>query len=164
MKQATRTRLGLLVGVGALLALAGWQLQRDQQDAGQTLLNLAPSAITRIELSMQGAATEHYAKRDGHWWRIDGTPVRADEGRLGELTETAAAAVLSWRPLSDFDPAKIGLAKPSAVLSLDGQQLDFGETSVTGPQRYVRVGSRVALISLRYAPRPATGVRKEPDA
>ncbi|MFC5742520.1 hypothetical protein [Dyella tabacisoli] len=164
MKRATRTRLSLLLGVSALLALTGWQLQRDQQHAKETLLSIAPEAITQIELSLQGTPTEHYAKRDGHWWRTDGTPTRADEGRLGELTEIAAASVLSWRPLSDFDPAKIGLTKPLAVLSLDGQRLEFGEVSVTGPQRYVRVGTRVALVSMRYTPRPATGLRKKPDA
>jgi hypothetical protein len=39
------------------------------------------------------------------------------------------------------------------VLELDGQTLEFGESSVTGPQHYVRVGQRVALVSMRYMPR-----------
>jgi hypothetical protein len=73
------------------------------------------------------------------------------------MADTAAAHVLSWRPASDFDLAKIGLAPPKAVLDLDGQTLEFGETSVTGPQHYVRVGQRIALVSERYMPRsPAT--------
>jgi hypothetical protein len=77
--------------------------------------------------------------------------------RLGDLADTAAAHVLSWRPAGDFDPAKIGLAPPRAVLELDGQRLEFGESSVTGPQHYVRIGQRVALVSSRYVPRsPAT--------
>jgi hypothetical protein len=95
----------------------------------------------------------HYEKHAGHWWRIDGTPARAIDGRLDELAGTAAASVLSWRPASDFDPAKIGLVPPRAVLDLDGQALEFGETSVTGPQHYVRVGQRIALVSERYMPR-----------
>src|SRR3546814_10781498 len=97
--------------------------------------------------------TLHYEKRDGHWWRTDGTPTRANDARLNDLADTAAAHVLSWRPASDFDPAKIGLAPPHAVLELDGQRLEFGESSVTGPQHYVRVGNRIALVSSRYVPR-----------
>jgi hypothetical protein len=156
MKRATRQRLWLIVGAVVLAAVAGWQWQRDNDEAPGTLLKLAPETITSVALGIGTHPEEHYVKRDGHWWRIDGAPSRADDGRLGELADTAAAAVLSWRPLSDFVPAKIGLAPPLAVLSLDGQRLEFGETSVTGPQRYVRVGDRVALISIRYMPRQAT--------
>jgi hypothetical protein len=157
MKRSTRQLAWMTAGAVALMAVAAWQWQRDAEEAPGTLLSLAPAAISRIELSIGAGASEHYAKRDDHWWRTDGTPARADDGRLGELADTASAEVLSWRPASDFDPAKIGLKPPVAVLTLDGQTLEFGETSVTGPQRYVRVGDRVALISVRYTPRPATG-------
>ena len=77
----------------------------------------------------------------------------ADDDRLRDLADIAAARVLSWRPLTDFEPAKIGLAPPQAVLTLDGQTLAFGVNAVAGPQRYVRVGERVALVSARYMPR-----------
>ncbi|WP_109127106.1 hypothetical protein [Dyella sp. C11] len=156
MKRAAKQRLGIAAGVVVLLALAGWQWQQDRAQAPGTLLKLAPGAISRVALAIGSAPTEHFERRDGHWWRTDGTPVRADDGRLGELTDTASAAVLSWRPASDFDPARIGLASPVAVLTLDDQRLEFGETSVTGPQRYVRVGDRVALVPVRYTPRLAT--------
>lgn len=156
MKRATRQRLWLAGGIAVLLAVAGWQWQQDRTQATGTLLALDPANVNSVALAIGNGNTEHFTRRDGHWWRTDGTPSRADDGRLGELTDTAAAAVLSWRPLHDFDPAKIGLATPVAVLTLDGQRLEFGETSVTGPQRYVRVGDRVALISVRYTPRGAT--------
>jgi hypothetical protein len=157
MKRATRQRLWLAAGILVIVAIAGWQWQQDRAQATGTLLTLDPAGVHDISLALGSGSTEHFARRDGHWWRTDGTPARADDGRLGELADTAAAAVLSWRPLHDFDPGKIGLATPMAVLTLDGQRLEFGETSVTGPQRYVRVGDRVALISVRYTPRGATG-------
>ncbi|WP_430391710.1 hypothetical protein [Dyella sp. 20L07] len=156
MKRTTRQRLWLIGGAAVLVSAAAWQWQRDASDAPGTLLKKPPSTVSEITLGIGNSPMEHYTKRDGHWWRTDGAPVRTDDGRLGELSDTAAAEVLSWRPASDFDAAKIGLAPPLAVLSLDGQRLEFGETSVTGPQRYVRVGDRVALISMRYMPRPAT--------
>ncbi len=157
MRRSARQRLSLLLAALALLLLAGWQWQRDARNATGKLTALDAAAISRIALTLPGAPTLHYEKRDGHWWRVDGTPVRAIDARLGDLADTAAAHVLSWRPASDFEPAKIGLAPPRAVLVLDGQALEFGESSVTGPQHYVRVGQRVALVSSRYVPRsPAT--------
>lgn len=161
MKRAARQRLGVLFVVLTLLALVGWQRQRDARDAPGTLLALAPASISRIALRIGNAPAMHYEKRAGHWWRVDGTATRTDDGRLAELADTAAAPVLRWRPASDFQPARIGLAPAQAVLSLDGQTLEFGETSVTGPQRYVRVGERIALISARYAPRPPTGTVRQ---
>ncbi|MEO5830869.1 MAG: hypothetical protein ABIQ36_09905 [Rhodanobacter sp.] len=155
MKRAHRQNLLLLLGVLALLGVAGWQLQRDaRQDTGN-LTALDPATITRIRLTLPSAAPLNYEKRgDGHWWRVDGSPNRvSDDDRLNDITDIAAAHVLSWRPISDFEPAKIGLAPPRSVLLLNGQKLEFGESSVTGPQHYVRVGERVALVSSRYMPR-----------
>ncbi|HEX7732498.1 MAG TPA: hypothetical protein VF415_07610, partial [Rhodanobacter sp.] len=74
---------------------------------------------------------------------------------MATLAAAAAAPVLQWRPAGDFDAAKIGLAPPLAVLTLDGQRLAFGAVSATGPQCYVRAGGRVALVSLRFMPRAA---------
>ena len=157
MKRSTRQRLFLLLAVLALSLLAGWQWQRDARNGTGNLTALDPAGISRIALTLPGAPTLHYEKRDGHWWRTDGTPVRAIDARLSDLADTAAAHVLSWRPASDFEPVKIGLAPPRAVLVLDGHVLEFGESSVTGPQHYMRVGQRIALVSSRYVPRsPAT--------
>ncbi|MHA6205916.1 hypothetical protein ACXU4B_15930 [Dyella soli] len=157
MTRAGRQRAWIIAAAVALVAVAAWQWQHDRAAAPGTLLAAPPASISKVELSIGSRPAEHYTRHDGHWWRTDDGNVRADDGRLGELTDTAAAAVLSWRPISDFEPARIGLAPPAAVLSLDGQRLEFGETSVTGPQRYVRVGDRVALVSVRYTPRPVSG-------
>ena len=157
MKRATRQRLILLLAVLALLVLASWQLQRDARNETGLLTSIDPASVSHITLTLPGTPAMHYEKRDGHWWRTDGTPARANDARLSDLADAAAAHVLSWRPASDFDPVKIGLAPPKAVLDLDGQTLEFGESSVTGPQHYVRVGQRIALVSERYMPRsPAT--------
>jgi hypothetical protein len=157
MIRANRQRLLLLLATFALLALAGWQWQRDDAHDQGRLTARDPASIVHVTLTLPGTPTLHYEKRAGHWWRIDDTPTRASDARLNELADTAAAHVLSWRPVSDFDLLKVGLLPPQAVLGLDGQTLEFGETSVTGPQHYVRVGQRIALVSARYMPRsPAT--------
>lgn len=153
MKRAVRRRLALLAAVLVLLALAGWQFRLDAGQGDHVLTSLDPGSIQRITLTLPGAPTMHYQKRSGHWWRTDGTPVPATDTRLTDLADTAAAPVLAWRAASDFELDKVGLAPPRAVLDLDGTTLEFGELSVTGPQHYVRVGQRVALVSARYMPR-----------
>lgn len=148
-------RLAFFALAAALLGAAGWQWRSDREQVPGTLLALDPAAVQRIDLAWQGGASEHYARRDGHWQAVDGTLLPVDEGRLADLAATATAPVQSWRPLAEFDPAKIGLAPAPVVLTLDGQALSFGEIAVTGPLRYVRAGDRVALVALRYTPRPA---------
>ena len=155
MKRAARQRLTLLLVVLALLALVGWQLRRDASHESGALTALDPATISHINLTLPGAASLHYEKRaNGHWWRTDGTPGRvANDDRLNDLTDIAAAQVLSWRAASDFNPAKIGLSPPRAILDLDGQSLAFGTSVVTGSQHYVRVGQRITLVSSRFMPR-----------
>ena len=161
MTRAARQRIAVLGGVLALLALAFWQWRADARVAPGVLLDVAPSAIQRVSLAIGDAPPMRYEQRDGHWWRVDGAPHPADDGRLAELAATAAAPVASWRAASDFDLARIGLSPPQAVLHLDGQTLEFGEVAAIGPLRYVRVGARVALVPARYAPRPPTGTVRQ---
>ena len=159
MKRVARSRLLLLLGVAALVALALWQWRRDERDAPGSLLALDPAAITQVTLQLGDAPATHYTKRGSHWWRDDGR--RADGRYLDSLTAVAGAPVLQWRHASDFDAAKIGLVPPKAVLTLDGLRLAFGAVSATGPQCYVQVGERVALVSLRFMPQAAEQERIE---
>lgn len=157
MKRATRRRLAWLAVVGIVVVAALWQWQRDRLNDPGNLLGIDPAAVNQIGLQFQSAPMQHYSRHDDHWWRADGQNARADDGRLDELTQTAAAEVLQWRPVQDFSLSRIGLAPPLAILELNGRRVEFGETSVTGPQRYVRVDDRIALIPARYSPRPVEG-------
>jgi hypothetical protein len=153
MRRAARQRWIVLGIAVALLVLAAIQYRHDRAHAPGTLLGMDPASVTAVTLELPGKPAERYRRRDGHWWRDDGQ--RADDGRLDELAGIAAAPVAGWRPASGFDLARIGLAPPILRLRLDDHALEFGTTAVTGPLRYVRVGDRVALVPLRYTPRPA---------
>jgi hypothetical protein len=157
MKRKTRGRLVLLAVVGIVVIAALWQWQRDRRNDPGHLLGIDPATVDQIGLQFQNAPMQRYSRHDGHWWKADGHDERADDGRLNELAEAAAADVLQWRPVQDFSLPRLGLAPPLATLELNGRRVEFGETSVTGPQRYVRVGDRIALIPARYSPRPIEG-------
>jgi hypothetical protein len=156
MKRSTRRMLGLTLIVAALAVAAWWQVRNDQESAPGVLTSLKPDAITRVNLEIGNTATEHYVKRDHHWWRVDqAEPERADDLRLGELVNIAAAPVENWQPASTYNFAKIGLAPPQARLELDGQTILFGGMTAIGQNAYVHVGDRVGIVSLRYMPRSA---------
>lgn len=158
MNRAARQRLIVFVVVAALVGLTGWQVHRDNAVIrDHTLLPIAPAAITHIELAFRGGSAQRYTRRDGHWTLDAATPAPADDGRLGELTSLAGSPVYSWRPIGDFNPAKIGLAPPLATLQLDDLKLEYGELTAVGEQRYVRIGDRVALVPAQAFPRPASG-------
>lgn len=147
---------GLLVLV-LLVGAVAWQWHADATDAREhTLTSLAPDAVSRIEVGLAGLPVQRFERRDGHWVGDTG---QADQGRAAELAALAATPVAEWKPAGDFDPAKIGLKPPLAVLVLDGTRLEFGEMTALGRQRYVRAGNRVAFVpaqALPRAPRTAT--------
>jgi hypothetical protein len=153
MKRAQRRWAWLAACVAVLVALAAWQWRHDRAAAPGVLLALDPAAITHIEVQVRGQPPQRFEKRAGHWWMLTPASQRADDDRLDAMTAIAAAPVVRWRAAGDFDAATIGLDPPALVLTLDGESIAYGTMAAFGPQRYVRVGQRVALIPAQYAPR-----------
>lgn len=161
MRRSVRRRLVLLIAVIALVVLAAWQWQRQQQRHPSTLLGIDPASITHIEVTAQSGPTRRFEKRDGQWFMTAPQQGRAKAEHIDKLIEVASAKVLRWRPRSDFDLAKIGLNKPFAILHLNDQILRFGAVAALAPQRYVEVGDHVALIPARYGAALAATVDSE---
>ncbi|GAP64797.1 hypothetical protein MBSD_n0079 [Mizugakiibacter sediminis] len=161
MRRVVVRRLALAAGVAALLAAAAWQLRQERTASPDTLLALDPAAVTRVEVQMAGGPPRRFERRDGHWWMTAPQAGRADDAHLADLAAIAAAPALQWRPLSDFAPAKIGLAPPAATLTLDGETLRFGTLAPFARARYVQVGARIALVPDRYTPYLAVDPQRE---
>ncbi|HET8897804.1 MAG TPA: hypothetical protein VFN09_03345 [Rhodanobacteraceae bacterium] len=150
MRRETRQRLQLYAVVLLLASIAWCSARKDNTLPPGQLLGLDPATINQVEVQAADGELRQFERRDGVWWMIQPTEAPADPAHLERLTEIAAATPLRWRPRKDFDTARIGLAKPFATLTLDGQRLVFGGLSALGPQRYVAVGDHVALIGARY--------------
>lgn len=153
MRRRTRHRLLGLVALAVLLVVTAWQYLGDRAREPGTLLPLTPAAVTRIDVERAGHPAHHYVRRRGHWQAADGGHV--DAGRMDELAALAAVPVIAWRHGAEFDPARIGLAPPALTVTLNGHALQFGALSAVAPQRYVRVGRRIALIAAADSPRAA---------
>jgi hypothetical protein len=153
-----RRLIGLLV-LALLVGAVAWQWHADDGDArAHTLTTLDPDAITRVEVAFRGLPAQRFERHDGHWI-AEGTGTAdasaTDEGRLGDLVALAATPVTAWRPTATFDPAKIGLTPPVAVLVLDDVRIEFGDLAALGKRRYAKVGDRIALVPAQVLPRPA---------
>jgi hypothetical protein len=147
-----KARLAGLLLLVVLVAAVAWQWRADERDALEhTLTAIDPDAVRHIEVDLPGLPGQRFERRDGHW---TSTTATVDEGRAQDLAALAATPVADWRPASDFDPAKIGLSPPVAVLVLDGTRVAFGDMTALGRQRYARVGDRIAIVPAQALPRP----------
>ena len=145
-------RLFVAAAVMLLLAAVGWQWHADEADAREhTLTSLDPDTATQMALTLKGLPDQRFERRNGRWVNLD--TATTDEGRAEELVSLAATPVADWKPAGDFDPTKIGLAPPTAVLTIDGTRIEFGEMTALGKQRYARVGQRIAFVPAQALPR-----------
>lgn len=146
-----KTRLLGLTLLLLLIGAVGWQWHADEADAREhTLTALDAASVRHIEVELKGLASQSFDRRDGRWVNATGP---TDEGRAEELASLAETPVASWKPAGDFDPARIGLSPPIAVLVLDGTRIEFGEMTALGKQRYARVAGRIAFVPAQALPR-----------
>jgi len=145
-------RIMVAAAVVLLLAAVGWQWHADESDAREhTLTTLDPDTATQMALTLKGLPDQRFERRNGRWVNLD--TATTDEGRAEELVSLAVTPVADWKPATDFDPAKVGLAPPIAILTIDGIRIEFGEMTALGKQRYARVGQRIAFVPAQALPR-----------
>ena len=145
-------RIMVAAAVVLLLAAVGWQWHADESDAREhTLTTLDPDTATQMALTLKGLPDQRFERRNGRWVNLD--TATTDEGRAEELVSLAVTPVADWKPATDFDPAKVGLAAPIAILTIDGIRIEFGEMTALGKQRYARVGQRIAFVPAQALPR-----------
>jgi hypothetical protein len=145
-------RIIVAVAVLLLLGAVGWQWRADEADAREhTLTSLDPDRAMHMAVTLKGLPDQHFERRSGRWVSLD--TATTDEGRAEELVSLATTPVTDWKPATDFDPGKIGLAPPIAVLTIDGTRIEFGEMTALGKQRYARVEQRIAFVPAQALPR-----------
>jgi len=145
-------RLVVAALVVLLLAAVGWQWHADDADAREhTLTSLDPDTANHMAVTLKGVPDQRFERRNGRWVNLDAATT--DEGRAEELASLASTPVADWKPAADFDPAKVGLAPPIAVLTIDGTRIEFGDMTALGKQRYARVGQRIAFVPAQALPR-----------
>lgn len=163
MTRATRNLLVLAVAAAALVAAVLWVGRREYLRDPPTLTTIDPAHVTHIGLDIPPIAAQAFEKRDDGWWRVQPATARADGARVQRLAKLAATPVARWLPASRIAPSQVGLAHPSATLTLDGVRLEYGGLTALDDLRYVRVGDKLALVPRQYSPE-ATLARNADDA
>ncbi|MGH8111384.1 MAG: hypothetical protein ACREPF_06020 [Rhodanobacteraceae bacterium] len=152
MSRANRHLLALAITAAALVAVVLWVGRRDYLRDPPTVTPLAPDAVTRVELDIPPLAPQVFERHADGWWRVAPSSARADDARVERLARLAASPVARWIPASQITPAKVGLARPSATLVVNGARLEYGGLTAIGELRYVRIGDEVALVPRQYSP------------
>ena len=152
MTRATRN-LGILALVAVVLVVAVlWVGRRDYLRDPPALTAIDPAEVTHVNLEVPPVEPQVFEQRHGGWWRVQPTAARADDARLDRLAKLAATPVARWLPAGEITPSQVGLARPSATLTLDGTRLEYGGLTALDDLRYVRVGDKIALIPRQYSP------------
>ena len=147
----------LLLAVGGLIALTIHQPGIDAPTPAPMLTNIDPATITRMALQRPSHPELLLTRAEPGGWRME-KPFQApanpfiDTSLSGLLTALSSAHY----PVSELDPANIGLAPPVATLELDNIELLFGDIDPVHGNRYVQIGDIVHLIPDHIAFYPTT--------
>ncbi len=152
MTRATRNLALLAIVAAVLVALVLWVGRREYLRDPPELTGIDAGTVTRIELDIPPIAPQVFERRADGWWRVKPSRAHADDARVQRLANLAATPVARWLPARGVQPAKVGLAHPSATLVVDGTRLEYGGLSAIDEFRYVAVNGRIALVPRQYSP------------
>jgi len=148
--------LALAVALAALVALAIYRPGLAPPPALPPLTTVDARDVHRIEIARPKQETI-VLERTGTEWRLRAPlAARASRFRIENLLRVAAAPS-EWRaPASGEELARYGLARPQAIVRLDGQELRFGALHPLKAQLYVLVGDTMHLIAASFFHSAAT--------
>lgn len=142
--------------LNALLALVAaallWLALRPPGGPGGTegqplLTTLAKDKVSRIELRHPRSVPMILELSGGRWRMTQPYAIRADADRINLLLDFLGARSLARFPVVESELSKYGLAEPNSILILNDQRFDFGIQHPLAPNRYVRSGDTVHLVT-----------------
>ncbi|MCC6714264.1 MAG: DUF4340 domain-containing protein [Gammaproteobacteria bacterium] len=146
----------LRAALNALLALAAatllWLALKQPGGPGSAdeqplLTTLGKDAVSRIELRHPRSATMVLERSNTRWRMTQPYAIRADADRVNLLLDFLGARSLARFPVIEGELARYGLAEPSSILILNDQRFEFGIQHPLAPNRYVRSGDTVHLVT-----------------
>lgn len=151
MRRRTRQNLVLAAAVGLLALTVGIVVRREQARLDEPLVVMDTAGLTGLRVSAGDKPARRFERRDGHWWMREPYAMPAHEDAVARLLAIPGATPRQRHAADHFDPARIGLAPPQALLELGGQRLEFGITDAIRGDRYVRTADGIALLPDRFS-------------
>lgn len=145
-----RTVLNVLLTLVAAALL--WLVLRPPGGPGTTdgqplLTTLEKDMVSRIELRHPRSVPMVLERSDARWRMTQPYAIRADADRINLLLDFLGARSLTRFPVVEGELAKYGLAEPNSILILNDQRFEFGIQHPLAPNRYVRSGDTVHLVT-----------------
>ncbi len=148
--------LGLLLVLGALLALVMYEPGLPGDVAPPTVSGLAGENIEHIRIQRPGHEDIELERRGEDWWLTGPPAIPADELQVRRLLALAEARAVRSYASGDMDLNALGLAPAQTSLIYNRhQRLELGTTEALQQLRYVHSDDQVYLIS-DLAPQLAT--------
>lgn len=138
--------LGLVVLLAGL-ALVIWLRPGQQSPEEAHLTALDPVAITRITIRRAGHRAIVIERRNGQWWLSSPAKMPANDVRVNSLLNLALKTSDTKYKANELNLARYGLAEPQVVVTLNDQEVAFGNINPVSYRRYVLVEDTVYLIS-----------------
>ncbi len=142
----SRSRLNLVLAAAvAVLALLAWfRPGLKAPDAGTPLLAQAPTA-THLRIAPMGATAAELSRGADGWHMTAPLSMRADDAAVDGLLQLLTLPTDAGFPAGG-DLARYGLEQPTARLTVDGTEIDFGGSQPIDQRRYVLLDGRVHLV------------------
>jgi hypothetical protein len=137
----------LLMAVAVLLAaVVYFEPGKEKPAVPAKLTTLTTAQVTHIAIIRTDQPDIKFSKQ-GMQWRME-TPyaTAADEERIGFLLDFLEAKSGASFPVEKADLPKYALDKPRAVLTLNDQVFEFGDSNPMTMQRYIRHGDTIYML------------------
>ena len=138
----------LLAAVLALGALVYFGPAGENPEEQQPISAIKPEGASSVRIERAGAPLIVLAKKDGRWIIVEPISGRANETRVSQLIEVAAAR--SANRVAATDLQRFELDPPAAQLTFGGQTFSFGMVNALTREQYVMIGKSVYAVHPRY--------------
>lgn len=129
------------------------ELARERALAPQPLTSIDTTTAQRLEIRCASCTTRIFARHDGVWRMLEPHAAAANPEAVERLLSIARAPVRTRAPLTDYDPAKLGLSPPQIVVAIDSTRIDIGGEDPIDHDRYVRIGDELMRVPDRFSAR-----------
>ncbi len=146
MTTGFKLNLLLIAVVAVLAAVVYFEPGREKPPVPARLTTLTAAQVTRIAITRPDQPDIKLVKKGAQWLMETPYATTADEVRIGFLLDFLEAKSGSSFPVVKADLPKYALDKPRAVLTLNNEVFEFGDSNPMTMQRYVRHGDAIYML------------------
>lgn len=146
MRYGARLNVGLAVMLLLLLA-AIFLLEEEAAPPSPTVLAIEFDDVRTIRIELDDRAPLELERAGDGWRLLAPVTFDADLGRLQNIIAGLGIPAHATYPVAETEPGALGLDPPRARLVVNGEVIEFGDTSPADGRRYVRRGDSIHVVN-----------------